>query len=67
MTCKVNIGSRYEGPALDRPALRQMPSHWVLEESRPVRRTVLSSGAWLAIVVVVGWLFVIIQTLRGLL
>jgi len=44
-----------------------MPSHWVLEESRPVRRTALSSGAWLAIVVVVGWLFVIIQTLRGLL
>ena len=25
------IGSRYHGPAMDRPALRRMPSHWRLE------------------------------------
>lgn len=31
---KVEIGSRYEGPCYDRPALRQMPRHWVLEEAR---------------------------------
>ena len=67
MSSKVNIGCRYDGPAFDRPALRQMPRHWVLEESRPVQRTWLSSGQWLAIVVFVGWLFVIIQTFRGLL
>lgn len=28
------IGSRYEGPRLDRPALRQLPSGWVIEEAR---------------------------------
>ena len=25
------IGSKYTGPALDRPTLRQMPRHWQLE------------------------------------
>ena len=28
------IGRGYTGPDLDRPALRRMPSHWTLEESR---------------------------------
>jgi hypothetical protein len=28
--CKVAIGARYTGPALDRPALRQMPREWRL-------------------------------------
>lgn len=37
MTCKVLIGSKYEGPCLDRPCLRQMPRGWTLEESAPVK------------------------------
>ena len=28
------IGSKYTGPSFDRPALRQMPRHWTLEETR---------------------------------
>jgi len=28
------IGSKYTGPCFDRPALRQMLRHWVLEESK---------------------------------
>lgn len=31
---KVQIGCRYEGEPWDRPALRQMPRHWVLEETK---------------------------------
>ena len=31
---KIEIGSKYEGPPLDRPCLRQLPRGWVLEESR---------------------------------
>lgn len=31
---RVEIGSRYIGPQLDRPALRRMPANWVLEEVR---------------------------------
>ena len=31
---KVIIGSKYEGPSWDRPALRQLPRYWVLEETR---------------------------------
>lgn len=25
------VGSRYYGPAMDRPALRRMPAHWQLD------------------------------------
>lgn len=32
---RVEIGSKYEGPAWDRPCLRQMPRQWMLEETRP--------------------------------
>jgi hypothetical protein len=28
------IGSKYNGPSLDRPCLRVMPPGWVLEEAR---------------------------------
>lgn len=34
------IGSKYEGPSLDRPSLRQMPRHWILEEAREDYRPV---------------------------
>lgn len=30
----VEIGSKYDGPVLDRPCLRQMPREWTLEETR---------------------------------
>ena len=30
----VEIGSKYHGVQLDRPALRQLPRGWVLEETR---------------------------------
>jgi hypothetical protein len=59
---KVAIGSRYEGPAFDRPALRQMPRHWVLEESKPRPRFVMTPDRWVAVAVALGWLFAIAQT-----
>ena len=31
---KVEIGCKYDGPSLDRPCLRQLPRHWVLEETK---------------------------------
>ena len=31
---KVEIGCKYQGPSWDRPALRQLPRHWVLEENK---------------------------------
>lgn len=31
---KVAIGSKYNGPALDRPCLRQMPREWTLTTER---------------------------------
>ena len=31
---RVQIGSKYEGPPLDRPVLRQLPRHWILEDAR---------------------------------
>ena len=37
VSCKVAIGSKYEGPSLDRPCLRRMPSHWSLSNAKPRR------------------------------
>ena len=34
MKCKVEIGSKYEGPCWDKPALRAMPREWRLEEQK---------------------------------
>ena len=31
---KIEIGSAYEDPTIDRPILRQLPRHWVLEETK---------------------------------
>jgi hypothetical protein len=31
------IGSRYDGPPLDRPALRQLPREWELTVEKPPR------------------------------
>lgn len=32
------IGSRYTGPSLDRPSLRQLPPGWLLEETKQDQR-----------------------------
>ena len=34
MSYRPIIGQNYAGPNFDRPALRRLPSHWVLEETR---------------------------------
>ncbi len=51
------IGSKYFGPELDRPCLRQMPHHWVLEETRADYRPVWYRRVetWVLIVVAL-WL-----------
>lgn len=59
---KVVIGSKYSGPVLDRPCLRQLPRGWVLEETKPVKKPLLSPDAWVAVAVFFGWLFAIAQT-----
>lgn len=49
--CKVFIGSKYEGPSLDRPCLRQLPRHWVLSTEEPIRpRWWHKPDAWVGIV-----------------
>lgn len=60
--CKVSIGSRYEGPSLDRPCLRQMPKHWTLTDSEPARRYWWQdSGKVMALVVVLAYVVLIAQ------
>lgn len=56
------IGSRYTGPALDRPCLRQLPREWHLEpvlEHTPGDTAVLLACAFatlfVAFVVWIGW------------
>lgn len=43
---KVEIGSKYTGPCWDRPALRQMPRHWVLEETKKGWVETLALWVW---------------------
>jgi len=58
-TLKVDIGRNYH-PA---PILRQMPRHWTLEESKPVKpRWWQNSGNWVAVVIVLAWIFAAVQT-----
>lgn len=59
---KVVIGSKYNGPVLDRPCLRQLPRGWVLEETKPVKKPI-NPEKWVAIAIGLGWLFAIAQTL----
>jgi len=57
---KVDIGRNYH-PA---PILRQMPRHWTLEESRPPQRYWWQdSGSWVAVVIVLAWIFAVVQTI----
>lgn len=62
---KVAIGSRYNGPVLDRPCLRQLPRGWVLEETKPVKKVPLSPEFWVGVAVAFGWVFAIVQTVMG--
>jgi hypothetical protein len=56
---KVEIGRHYY-PA---PILRQMPRHWTLEESKkPAARWWQRPGTWVAVTVVLAWVFAIAQT-----
>lgn len=50
MTCPV-IGSKYDGPPLDRPCLRAMPKGWVLHVERE------PSVLWPIVGIVVAILF----------
>lgn len=43
---KVEIGSKYTGERLDRPALRRLPTGWTLEETR---RTPTFWRVWFAV------------------
>lgn len=61
--CKVQIGSKYIGPALDRSPLRTMPRGWTLEETKPVReRWWQKPGTWIAVAVVCSYFLCIAQT-----
>ena len=35
MMAKVDIGSKWEAPTIDRPYMRQLPRHWDLEGAHP--------------------------------
>lgn len=57
---KVVIGSKYDGPPYDRPALRRLPAGWVLSvetEEPPALVTLL----WMAAVVGGAWLFWVVM------
>lgn len=47
------IGSKYNGPSLDKPCLRRLPIGWVLEEARraPMVPWWQRSERWAAIIV----------------
>lgn len=49
------IGSKYDGPCFDKPCIRQMPKHWVLEESRLPRPWRSRPEVWICLLFV-GWL-----------
>ena len=61
---KVNIGSHYYGPRLDRPALRRMPQGWTLHTNDKPRQWLPSPDKCVAIVVVCAWLFAIAVTMN---
>ena len=58
---QVQIGSKYDGPCLDKPCLRQMPRHWTLEETRPQR---VQWERWMTVALVLVLLISCAQTAR---
>jgi len=55
------LGSKYVGPRLDRPCLRQLPRGWVISEATPVKKPI-SPEVWVGTAALLGWLFAFIQT-----
>jgi hypothetical protein len=47
------IGSKYDGPPLDRPCLRKLPSGWVIEDPDPDSASFGGCIPWLIVAVVV--------------
>jgi hypothetical protein len=46
------IGSKYNGPPLDRPALRQLPHGWIVEDPDPDQTTFGGLGVWLVMLII---------------
>lgn len=59
------IGVAYRGPRFDRPALRQRPRGWVLEESKPQPRRISPDG-FVLIAAIAAWAFCVVQTIAGM-
>ncbi len=60
--CKVSIGSRYVGPHLDRPALRQLPTGTKLWTEDAIKKHWYMSGdLWVIISVIAGALLLVMQ------
>lgn len=57
------IGEHYFGEHYDRPAIRQMPRHWVLEETRQKRKDL---SLWAKIVLTVWLVLALVQLVKGL-
>ena len=60
---KIEIGSKYDGPCFDKPCLRQMPRHWILEEARPKPK---EPAKWLKIILLVWLILGIVQLAKAL-
>ena len=62
--CKVRVGERYYGPALNRPALRRMPTGWTLTDvTAPKWVWWRDSGVWVGAACVMAWVFCVAQTI----
>lgn len=46
---KIEIGSRYQGVPFDRPALRQMPREWIIEEEPSWSKWWRDGGNWVGV------------------
>lgn len=57
---KVQIGIAYTGARFDRPAVRQLPRDWVLEEAKPKRKGI-SPDAWVLIACAIGCVFCLVH------
>lgn len=56
---KIQIGEKYTGPNLDRPALRKMPDGWLLEEDDK-EGTIFEQWLYAAIGLLGSWIFAVI-------
>lgn len=58
---RVVIGSKYQGPPLDRDPLRTLPRGWYLDVEQP-KPLLLQGGVWVGISIVLAWVFAIVET-----